>query len=431
MKIALFTPTNQLSAIGRVSALVRSALQYGGHEVVLIATELDPVSWEETNRQLVDSTHWTADHAVQQIVNESDVVLHQIGNTYDYHAGSVHWLGRVGGCVALHDFFVGHMFLSWSAGRAGQAAEELQRWYGITLDHYHDLARNSRFVERTWSDYPLTEWITSRADGVIAHSDFGLAAVRRSTSAPIVVASLPYGLAEAFGECRPKPPREPDEVLRVLTFGHIIPNKLCDDVISVIASDRTLRSQVEYRICGTIPPAEQHHLVTMAEDLGVHVTVTGELSDEDLADELREADLIACLRKPTLESASASAVEGMLSATPLVVLDDGFYASLPPEVALRVPARHVHSGLRQVLRAAVANEFDLSTMGAAAKVYAEATFRADLYASKLVELGMEAARRKPLRELDAAYVALRETPKGLPETTSAAIYAADTMIFRP
>jgi glycosyltransferase involved in cell wall biosynthesis len=431
MKIAFFTPTHELSAIGRVSVLVRSALQFAGHDVALVATELDPLDLSQTNTELIDSTHWSDERAVQQIVDESDIVVHQIGDYYPYHAGSIHWLSLVGGCIALHDFFLGDMFLSWIAGHAEKAAEELQRWYGISVDHYLDMARSGRFVERTWPDYPLTEWVSSHADGIMAHSDFGLAAVRRATPAPVAVASLPYNLADAFGTSVPRPPRMADDVLRVLTFGRINSNKLCDDIISVIASDRVLRAQVEYRICGTIPPAEQHHLTSLAEDLGVHLTVTGELSDDDLAEELRDADLIACLRKPTLESASASAIEGMLAARPLVVVDDGFYASLPPEVAFKVPGRHINSGLRQILRAAVANEYDLSLMGAAAKAYAESTFRADLYASELVELGLEAARRKPLRELDAAYVSLRQTPNGLPELTAAAIYDADTMIFRP
>lgn len=431
MKIALFTPTHELSAIGRVSALVRSALQVAGHDVALIATELDPLGRNEQIVELLDSTHWTDERAVHQIVNESDIVVHQIGDHYAFHAGSIHWLDRIGGCIALHDFFVGDMFLSWSAGRADEAAAELQRWYGISWGHYLDMARSGRFVELTWPEYPLTEWVSSRADGVIAHSDFGLASVRRATTAPIVVASLPYNLPDGFAVSAPKPRRTKDDVLRLLTFGRINPNKLCDDVIAAIASDRTVRELVHYRVCGTIPEAEKRHLMELAEDLGVHLTVTGELSDNQLANELRDADLVMCLRRPTLESASASAIEGMLSATPLVVVDDGFYASLPPEVALRVPARHVNSGLRRVLRDAVSDEYDLSSMGAAAKVYAESTFRADLYASELVELGLEAARRKPLRELDAAYASLLETATGLPDSASATIYAADTMIFRP
>jgi len=432
MKIAFFTPTHRSSAIARVTVLVRTALQVAGHDVALVATEEVPLTPEQTNESLRDSVSWRDEAAVRQISLESDIVLHQIGNYYPYHAGSVHWLPLIGGCIALHDFFLGDMFLAYIPGHEQEAADLLERWYGITLEQYYTAAASGMFLEQTWPRQPLTEWLCQYADGVIAHSAFGLAGPKRSTPAPTLVVPLPYSLdgdtAAPFDLVEETGPTRRTEVL---TFGHINRNKLCDDVIMAIASHRKSRQSITYRICGAIEAEERHRLAAVASDLGVDVDITGALSSEELARALDRADVIVCTRKPALESASASAIEGLLSGTPLIVLDTGFYAELSPEVVLHVDHRDVVGGLKKRFAGITDGSIDLKTMASKAAAYARDTFRADVYASELVELGREAARRKPLRELDAAFVGLLTTPEGDPQHAIADLYRHDTEIFRP
>ncbi|RKR75649.1 glycosyltransferase family 4 protein [Frondihabitans australicus] len=438
MKIALFTPTHAQSAIGRVSALVRSALQVAGHDVAVVATELTPLDTWNRNPDLADSTHWTQAKAVRQIAVESDIVFHQVGDHYPFHAGNVHWLPLIGGCVALHDFFMGDMFLSWIADNGTEAAAVLDRWYGLDLGAFLSMASSGQFVERAWPAYPLTEWICQYADGVIAHSDFGLAAVQRSTPAPVIVVPLPYDLPDEADAPAPEAPLldlieddEPEKPITVLTFGRINRNKLCDDVIAAISIHRSLRTRIAYRVVGSIEESERHRLRTFADDLGVDLTVTGEVSSAQLLTELQAADVIVCTRKPTLESASASAIEGMLSGTPLIVVDAGFYAGLPRDAVLHVEPREIQRGISRRLRDIAQGTVDLVAMGAAAKKFAHATFRADTYASELVSLGIEAARRKPLRELELAFPELASPGDTDGADFASAVYAADTLIFRP
>ena len=432
MKIAIFTPTHAKSAIGRVTSLVRGALQSAGHDVPLVSTQVRPLKAGDVNPDLIDSVLWTDENAVRQIVSESDLVLHQIGDHYEFHAGSVHWLPLVGGCIALHDFFLGDMFLSWIRGHENEAETVLRRWYGLSLEEYIAFAQSGRFVDLTWPEYPLTEWLSSYADGIIVHSGFGLAAVDRSTNAPSIVVPLPYDLEDAPEEIAPNGFGDgSSRALRILTFGRINPNKLSDDVILAIASDQRLRERVEYRICGTIQHSEREYLVSLARSLGVNLDVTGEITQAQLVQELQFADLIVCARNPTLESASASAVEAMLSGTPLIVLDQGFYSSLPSECVFHVSPFDIHGGMKRTLQSILGGKRDLDAMGFAAREYATSTFRADTYASELVELGIEAARRRPLRELDSAFVALRQDGIGDVAPVSREIYDRDTLIFRP
>ena len=433
MKIALFTPTHAQSAIARVSALVYSSLQQAGHNVAIVATEQIAVELENRNVRFVDSTRWTDVRAVRQIVSESDLVLHQIGDHYPLHAGSVAWLSEIGGCVALHDFFLGDMFVSWIPGNEREAADVLKRWYGLEVEEYYQMARSGRFVDRSWPRYPLTEWICSQADGIIVHSEFGLPAVRRSTNAPVRVLSLPYDLAggKVAAPLNPSEIRNPaDRTVRVLTFGRINPNKLCDLIVNSIAGREELRTNIDFRVVGTILPGDRDALAMLARDIGVQLTIVGEVNDDDLVAELNAADVIACLRLPALESASASAVEGMLSGSPLIVLDTGFYSSLPSAAVFFLPERETQSKLTTLLCEIVAGDFDLPAMGAAAQSYAEATFRADTYASALVGLGREAAKHRPEAELDATYATLL-TVEGMTQDSSVVqTYRDDTAIFR-
>lgn len=446
MKIALFTPTHAQSAIGRVTVLVRAALQMAGHYVPLIATELDGLALDETNPALTDSVRWTETEAVRQVTAESDIVMHQIGDHYAYHAGSIAWLSEVGGIVALHDFFLGDMFLSWISGHEPQAAQVLRSWYSLSVSEYQNMARGGRFVERTWPNYPLTEWICSQADGVIIHSDFGRDLVSRATSAPIRVLQLPYDLAGNSGTSGLKSTERsgsrslPIETaaasvsrarpLTVLTFGRINRNKLCDLVITAIAGDSTLRAVVEFRIVGTIPPEDAAYLAAMAHTLGVRLQIMGEVSQHVLVAELESADVIACLRSPALESASASAIEGMLSGTPLIVIDTGFYTGLPRDAVFHLEALGAQSAMTKLLREIVRNEHDLLTMGQSAAVHSAATYRADDYASALVDLGIDVARRRPLIEIDRAYASTLAAWGADAESSSVAIFEQDTAIFR-
>ena len=65
------------------------------------------------------------------------------------------------------------------------------------------------------------------------------------------------------------------------------------------------------------------------------------LNEPILQDYLRDADVIASLRWPALEGASASAIEGMLAGKPVIVTDVGFYQTLADSCVLKVRSEHM------------------------------------------------------------------------------------------
>jgi glycosyltransferase involved in cell wall biosynthesis len=426
MKIALFTPVHRDSAIARVSGLIAGSLSVQGHETVIVSTDDFELDAGDMRDDLSGSIHWRQQTAIRDVIWSSDLVVHQVGNQWEFHAGNTFWLPLIGGAVVLHDFFVGDLFLQWAKGRDAESDAILRRLYDIGIGELRSMARSGHFAALAWPAYPLTEWLAELADVVVVHSDFGLPAVERATDAAVTVLPLAGSLEplEARNSARFSGEGEPG--LRILTFGHIIPNKLCEDTIIAISAARGVRARATYRICGAISDAYRSHLEGLASALGVSVDVTGALERHELLAELSEADIIVCVRRPTLESGSASAIESMLSGTPVIVADEGFYASLPSNLVLKVGPENVQADLQRTLRRIVEGGYDLAGLGARAKTYAEATFRADSYATALTALASRAAEHRLIREVDQTYKALRVGPPAV-----ALRYARDSAILRP
>ena len=71
-----------------------------------------------------------------------------------------------------------------------------------------------------------------------------------------------------------------------------------------------------------ISPGEKERLSALCKKVGFsRIDFLGEVDDATLTRELERADILSCLRKPILEGASASAIEGMKSGRPIIVAD--------------------------------------------------------------------------------------------------------------
>ncbi|TAL40907.1 MAG: hypothetical protein EPN91_12030, partial [Salinibacterium sp.] len=164
MRVTIFTPVSRSSAIGRVSMLVGRALRELGHEVVFICTEDLGTVPEDMLPTPGPVSHWTQDADVRLILETTDVIVHQVGDNYRFHVGSLEWLDKVGGIVCLHDFFIGGLFVQWSEqGHQAEADRIMQEWYGKPLEWYYDLARNGKHISGTWPEITFGEWVASKA----------------------------------------------------------------------------------------------------------------------------------------------------------------------------------------------------------------------------------------------------------------------------
>ena len=120
------------------------------------------------------------------------------------------------------------------------------------------------------------------------------------------------------------------------------------------------------------------------------------MDDATLVAELERADIISCLREPVLEGASASAIEGMKSGRPIIVVNSGFYADLPDDFVFKIPTPVEISSLKATLERLVSDEELRRNTGAKARDWALQVFTSQAYVSVLEELSEQFLRAKPL-----------------------------------
>ena len=396
MKILVFTPTIQSSAIGRMAALVLRSLTASGHEVSVIRTEKEHFSGSAIHDFACRPVSWTDRPAVIALAESADACIYQVGDNEEFHCGCLEWMPQFPGIVSLHDIFLGHLFLGWAEGRRQEAADVVRCWYGEAAeDALFQAATKVNFIEQTRGVSPMTEWICAMARGVILHSGFGTGRVLASCPGPVYQVPLPY-------ECPPLPAGRPEarpageDRFRVLTVGHVNPNKRAESVIRAIGSSKYLRARTVYRLVGKITPARRGHLTDLAEASGVMLEISGEVDDTNLACALVDADVICCMRWPSLEGSSASTIEAMLSGKPAIVTNTGFYSELPDGCVEKIDPENEMASCRAALERLHGNEGERRRIGEAARSWAEQIFTPANYAENLVRMAHATNHLRPI-----------------------------------
>ena len=395
MRLVIFSPASERSAIGRVVALVTRALAGQGHTIVIVRTE--DASWIDSPTHVYpcEMVSWTNTDRVGAAVRSADGVIHHIGNSFDFHCGSLAWLPRTRGLVCLHDFFLGHLFWGWAVDRRAEAEEILRRWYGLDIaERYFAAATPETFIEATRETAPMTEWVASIADGVLTHSAWDIDRVLDVCPGPVSVVALAY---DAPGRVAREPRADGgSRRLTIMTFGHINPNKRAESVIRAIGGSARLRAETEYWVVGRIEPDMRAHLTSVASELQVRFTIAGEVDDATLQSFIARADVVCCLRVPALEAASASAIEAMMYAKPVIVADTGFYLELPADCVLRIDHKDEQRQIGLVLERVLDDEAGCRAIGARAERWARATFTAENYAARMVSACEAVRRARPI-----------------------------------
>jgi glycosyltransferase involved in cell wall biosynthesis len=392
MNIVMFTPALKTSAIGRMAVLVVRALVELGHQVVVVRAERESLLAQDAHAFGVELVPWTDHDRVNQLAAQAEMLVYQIGDNFDFHQGCLEWLPRAPGIVCLHDFFLGLLFWVWAQSHAAQADASLRAWYGnAAADSYFRHPNSDAFIAATCETAPMTEWIGAMALGVITHSNGGVERLRNACPGPVYVVPMPYD-APALATHREQ--RDPPS-FRVLTVGHVNPNKRVASVISAIGNSPELRDHAIYRLAGSIHHASVPGLSSLARNHQVKLVISDQLDDAALATAIDQADVIACLRWPSLESASASAIEALLYGKPLIVTDVSFYSELPDDCVIKIDPADEVPGVQRALEMLYRDDAQRVALGRRGQQWARATFRADRYALRLVAMAGAASRSRP------------------------------------
>jgi len=401
MRIVLFTPALKVSAIGRMACLVALELTRIGHAVTIVRSE------DECFLLAKDETHafggvelvaWNDHQAVERRLASADAVVYQMGNHFPFHRGCLEWLPQYPGLVCLHDFYLGDLFYGWAQSRRHEAEEVLNQCYGenAARDFFTASGRIS-FLDETRDTSPMTEWLCAMATGVITHSAWGIDRVKASCPGPVYVVPLAYDAGQGVSARDER--REVDDSIHVLTVGHVNPNKRTSSIIRAIASSGVLKDRVAYHIVGSIQDDVLQELEALAGGLGVNLRISGEVNSVDLDEAFRVADIVCCLRWPSLEAASASTIEALLHGKAVVVTDTGFYSELPDHCVLKIRPDDEISSLRLALEQLSLDEHLRRAMGERGRRWASKTFTAQIYAEQVVVASRAVAQARPI--LDA------------------------------
>lgn len=373
-RIAWVGPWNPRSAIAKFGAMVVEQLAGRGVQVGVVRSEVGADATEAA-LPAPGAILWAGETDPWQLWRDHDAVLINIGDHYGYHGGALGLYGQVPALVILHDAYVVNLLSGAGGDMLTRAAAALHGTEPALTDLPPDAEAASR---------PLTEWFAAGAAGAIVHAEYYAPRVRAACPGPVRVLPLAYRAPDL------PPPRATSDGLSVATIGRLGPNKRADEVIRGIAAVRGGAGRIRYRLIGAAEPAEHARLEALAGELGVEVSFAGEISDAALAEEFAAIDVVACLRHPALEGASASLVVGMLSGRPVLVSRQGVYAEVPGDLVLSCAPGKEAPDVTRHLAAILGDRRAALRMAARARAHASVVHDPARYAEALLDFIPEA-----------------------------------------
>jgi glycosyltransferase involved in cell wall biosynthesis len=399
MKIAWFTPLAARSAIGEFSVHVAAELAnlaevdlWTSDEPPLLDTELPVVRYRPGSSELGE-------------LSRRDAVIYNMGDYLPFH-DDIHTVSREHpGVVILHDRVLHHLFAGkWLMGPDASRelyVERMRAYYG---EHGAYAARLSLEGERrpVWESdeevlaYPLYEEGILDALGVITHSEGQADDVKARWAGPVRALHLPC-YSDTLREVDGGPPPASAGPVRLLTVGHLNPNKQVHRVVEMLAADPDLASQVTYTIVGpddgfkTYVNDLRRFIARHADRLNVEIL--GWQPPERLDRLMGQTDIFVNLRHPVMEGSSASLMRQLAYGRPVLCFGSGFFGELPGEAVVRVPAGDFVAAT-DALRELVGDRERRRQVGRQARALMS-SYNERLYVEGLLELIEQSRRAAP------------------------------------
>ena len=317
-----------------------------------------------------------------------DLAVYHVGNNAEVHGWIVDELRRRPGLVVLHESTLHHLIAGMTITQGDQDGylNAMQRDAGVVgrlVAHGIIDGVLPPVWETRAPDFPLTGEILDRATGVIVHSRaVEQAVLGRGFEGPVY--RIPH-------PAWPQPEVEGDEALSDCTgptfgvFGHLNSAKRVPQLVS--AFEQVLEQEPDARLLLVGSPSEDLLIEAPIDRvLAAHpasIVRIPYVEESRLWNLIAGCDICICLRHPTMGETSGIAIRALACGRPLIVSDGGWFAELPPEVALRV-----HPGdaeIRELASAMIALARDPSRR-AAMSAAALSIARDELAVGKVAEL---------------------------------------------
>ncbi len=416
MRIGWVTPYQKSSAICRFSRLVAEAFDARGHSITLISSNRQQLPESYPPPAGIPLLHWSFLESYPEAAEAYDLIVYNIGDNYEEHFGSLRLIDRHPGLCIIHDFYLVNLFLGWSASGVERtlAHSVVSSLYGESVaDQFWNRIGQPDFLEWSVAEVPMTEWVARKAVAAVAHAPFYKRRLMDACSGPVSVLPLAYDV--------PKPSpvvRQQTGPVRILTVGMVNKTNRVQLVIDAIAASPTLRNRCEYNIVGQIEMSCRIALQARIDDSKLQDTVRlhAYIDDVELSSRFAESDIVCCLELPALEGASTSCIEAMLYSKAVLVIDTGFYSSIPPDIVARV--RPTNADLRQLLEKLVLNAGERHVLGRRARDWAELEYAPDTYVQRIEPMLEAAVCERPLFDALRQIALVLQTLRVQPEHSS-------------
>jgi glycosyltransferase involved in cell wall biosynthesis len=407
MKIGWFTPFNPHSAVGNYSEAVCAALTAGGDEVTVFASEPDGQGEPRPAPFPVVRLAPHVTPACLEQFDRFDLLVYNMGNHMPYHRKVYDLALCRPGLVILHDivlrdFFEGYYLLH------RDAPDEFARL--LTYSHGPDAEERTRDVHagpipeasknRARLDQPMFQPALRRCLGAVVHSDYALRRVREVGHAPSTKVEFPLFGPTARLAARPPAPARPQRGrVRLLTVGHVNPNKMIHAVIDAIRESDFLRQRVTYTVIGNSSDelySQQLRTLVATHGLRGTVELAGWCGEDRVVQALLGADVVINLRNPHFGESSASLLDSLVAGVVTVVWDHGYYAEFPDDVVCKVSSEQE---LAPLLERLVEEPDWRRGLGRNARAHALARFDTGRYCEQFRTFAAEVLRQKPALRL--------------------------------
>ncbi len=267
-----------------------------------------------------------------------DVILYQVGNN-GCHDFVYETALRHPGVVVLHESNLHHLMADLTIRRGDWDAyvRECEYQGGAAAREFAERVRKLE-VGPDYEGLPMTRRLLESARGVIVHSGFMEAEVRRSGYTGSV-AVIPHGawIPEADGNAyRHQLGLDPFNPL-IGIFGYLKPYKRIPQALR--AFRRLLRVAPAARMILVGEPHPEFPLEPMIRSMGLSaaVRVLGFAPIQDFVGYLAACDVVLNLRYPTVGETSGTMQRALGLGKAVLVSEIGSFAELPDDVCLKIP----------------------------------------------------------------------------------------------
>lgn len=343
-RIAWFTPLSVQSAIGEFSVHVTAELAKLA-DVEIWTSDAPP--YHATGLPVIG---YSRDSKDLDVLAHRELIVYNMGDYLPFH-GQMHAVAqRHPGIVILHDRVLHHLYAGmWltEAERFPEAyVERMGIYYGASGEGAAQESLEGARLPVWESDeevlrYPLYEEAISNALGVVTHSERQAGDIRQRWWGPVHSLHLPC-YTESLRRFDGKFTPSSDGRMHLVTVGHVNPNKQIHRVVGLLAADEELAQHIHYTIVGPDDGfvdyvSDLRRLVDSHSDR-VSVEILGWLPPDRLEELMKQADLFVNLRYPAMEGSSASLMQQLAYARPVLCFDDGCFGEMPEDALARVPA---------------------------------------------------------------------------------------------